>query len=73
MIPGIREADGRVGPSLAGFAQRQIIAGQLSNNAENLIRWIVNPPSIEPGTAMPNLGVTEEQARDIAAYLFKLE
>jgi cytochrome c len=72
-IPGIKEADGKVGPPLAGFAERQIIAGQLPNNAENLISWIMDPPSIEPGTAMPNLNVTEEQARDIAAYLFTLE
>jgi cytochrome c1 len=72
-IPGIPEADGQVGPPLAGFAGRQVIAGQLPNNAENLIAWIVDPPSIEPGTAMPNLNVTEEQARDIAAYLFTLE
>jgi cytochrome c len=71
-IPGIREADGLVGPPLIHWGQRQIVAGQVPNNADNLIRWIMNPPSIEPGTAMPNLHVTEEQARDIAAYLFTL-
>ena len=27
---------------------------------------------VEPGTAMPNLGVSEEQATDVAAYLFTL-
>ncbi len=71
-IPGIREADGNVGPPLTDFAERQIIAGQVPNNADNLIQWIMDPQSIEPGTAMPNLSVTEEQARDIAAYLFQL-
>jgi cytochrome c len=73
IIPGIREADGLVGPPLIHFGRRKIIAGQISNTADNLIRWITNPQSVEPGTAMPNLNVTEEQARDIAAYLFELE
>jgi cytochrome c1 len=71
-IPGISDADGLVGPPLIHWGGRQIIAGQVPNNADNLIRWIMNPQSIEPGTAMPNLNVTEEQARDIAAYLFTL-
>ena len=72
IVPGIRDADGLVGPPLIHFGRRQIIAGQVPNNADNLIRWIMNPQSIEPGTAMPNLNVTEEQGRDIAAYLFTL-
>ncbi len=73
IIPGIREADGLVGPPLIHFGRRKIIAGQISNTADNLIRWIMNPQSVEPGTAMPDLEVTEQQARDIAAYLFELE
>jgi cytochrome c len=44
----------------------------MGNSAENLIRWIVNPQAINPGTAMPNLGVSEPHARDMAAYLFTL-
>jgi cytochrome c1 len=73
IIPGIRDADGLVGPPLIHFGRRKIIAGQISNTADNLVRWIMDPQSVEPGTAMPDLGVSEEQARDIAAYLFELE
>jgi cytochrome c1 len=72
MIPGIRDATGTVGPPLIDFGRRGIIAGQLPNTSENLIRWIQVPQSIEPGTAMPNLGATAQQARDIAAYLAAL-
>jgi cytochrome c len=72
VIPGIREADGTVGPPLTDFARRGFIAGQLPNNGENLVRWIMDPQAVEPGTAMPDLRVSEADARDIAAYLFTL-
>lgn len=72
MIPGVSGADGLVGPPLEKFARRVYIAGEVPNNADFLIRWIEVPQAIEPGTAMPNLGVTEGQARNIAAYLYTL-
>jgi cytochrome c len=72
LIPGVVDARGMVGPSLEHFAQRSFIAGEVPNTTANLVKWIVNPPSIEPKTAMPVLGVTPEQARDIAAYLYQL-
>lgn len=71
-IPGIEHAVGRVGPPLTFFARRVFIAGQVPNTPDYLIRWIVVPQSIEPGTAMPTLGVTDGDARDIAAYLYTL-
>lgn len=71
-IAGVTGAAGRVGPPLTGIASRSIIAGEVANTPANLIRWIMDPPSIEPGTAMPNLGVTEQTARDMAAYLYTL-
>jgi cytochrome c1 len=71
-IPGIPQAKGMVGPPLDHFAGRAYIAGQIPNTAEGLIKWIMVPQSIEPGTAMPNLGITEQQARDMAAYLYTL-
>lgn len=71
-IPGIREARGRVGPSLGGIADRSIIAGHLPNTPDNMIRWIMDPPAINPQTAMPKLGVTAAPARDIVAYLYTL-
>ena len=69
-IPGINGANGRVGPSLSGFRRLRFIAGEIPNTPENAIRWIVDPKKIEPGTIMPKLGVTPDQARDILAYLY---
>lgn len=73
VIPGIRKANGVVGPPLNFWSRRGLIAGAITNNPDNLIQWIVDPQSIEPGTAMPDLGVTEAEARDMAAYLYTLE
>jgi cytochrome c len=71
-IPGFEGDPAIEGPPLTAWSQRQYIAGSLPNRAEELIRWIVDPHAIEPGTAMPTLGVTEEEARDMAAYLYSL-
>jgi cytochrome c1 len=71
-IPGIRTAQGLVGPPLTSFARRTLIAGEVPNSPQNLVRWIENPMQIEPRTAMPNLGVSDPQANDIAAYLYTL-
>jgi cytochrome c len=69
-IPGVPGADAQAAPPLHQFYQRSYIAGRLPNTAENLVRWIQDPQQIEPGTAMPNLGVTADEARDIVAYLY---
>ena len=72
LVPGIRSARGVVAPPLSAFARRAYIAGEVPNTPENLVRWIVNPQSVAPGTAMPNLGVSDPVARDMAAYLYTL-
>lgn len=71
-IPGVAGADAVVAPPLHDFGRRAYIAGRLPNNADNLIAWIIDPQAIEPGTAMPDLDVSEEDARHIAAYLLSL-
>lgn len=71
-IPGIRGTTGAIGPSLTGFGLRGYIAGVKPNRPGFLTQWVRDPPSIAPNTAMPNLGVTEEEARHIAAYLYTL-
>lgn len=71
-IPGIKDANGLVGPPLILFARRTYVGGEVPNTPPNLIRWIQDPKSIEPGTAMPDLGLNEQQARDVAAYLYTL-
>lgn len=68
-VAGVRGADGLVGPPLTRFGQRSYIAGELINNPENLQRWIRDPQAVEPGTAMPDLGVSAVDARDIAGFL----
>lgn len=72
VIPGIPAANGRVGPPLTDFADRAYVAGILVNEPDAVVSWIQNPPAHRPGTAMPVLGVTEADARDIAAYLYTL-
>lgn len=72
VIPGIPMATGMVGPPLAGIAQRGMIAGIAPNTPDEMVRWIEMPQSMSPGNAMPDLGVSEAQARDIAAYLYTL-
>lgn len=72
IIPGIYDARGLVGPPLTYFGERTMIAGELPNVPSNLVRWVENPVSIEPHTAMPDLGLSETQAEDVAAYLYTL-
>ncbi|HSM54632.1 MAG TPA: cytochrome c3 family protein [Candidatus Sulfomarinibacteraceae bacterium] len=71
-IPGIKGADALVGAPLTAWSERHYIAGSLPNTPSNLVRWIMDPQEIEPGTLMPDLGVTEADARHMAAYLYTL-
>ncbi len=70
-IPGVPAATGKVGPPLRGVARRAYLAGLLPNSRENMIRWIRAPRSIKPGTAMADMQVSEDQARDMVAYLYR--
>ena len=72
-IPRVPGAESTVGPSLAGEATRAYVAGVTPNTPENMIRWIMNPPSIDDKTARPNLHVNATDARDIAAYISTLQ
>lgn len=71
-IDGVPGARGLVGPPLDGIGNREFIAGELPNTPQNLMRWIQHPRQVEPHTAMPEMGVTEQDSRDIAAYLYTL-
>jgi len=71
-ISGVPGADGLVDPPLNGIRNRQYIAGELPNTADNLMRWIQHPRQIEPHTVMPDMNVNEQDSRDIAAYLYTL-
>jgi cytochrome c len=71
-IPGVRGARGLVAPPLFWFSRRTFIAGELPNTPANLVRWVREPQGVEPKTAMPALGLSDQQARDVAAYLYTL-
>ena len=73
MIPGIDGARGLVGPPLDHMSRRRIIAGMLENTPANLIVWLRDPQEVVPGNAMPDVGLSEDQARDVAAYLYTLD
>jgi cytochrome c len=70
-IPGLA-GEANVGPPLNRIGRRVYIAGVLLNKPENMIRWLKNPPEVDPKTAMPNVGATDADVRDIACYLYTL-
>lgn len=72
-VPGVSGANALVGPPLNQWRRRVYIAGRVPNTPETLVRWIVSPRAFDPRTAMPDMGVSEADARDIAAYLFTLD
>jgi cytochrome c len=71
-ISGVAGARGLVGPPLDGIAAREYIAGEMPNTAANLMKWIQHPRQVEPHTVMPEMNVSEQDSRDIAAYLYTL-
>jgi cytochrome c2 len=73
LVPGIRSARGRVGPTLERFAQRPYLAGKWPNDADHLVRWLRDPPAMAPHTAMPALVHDDAAARDVAAFLYTLQ
>lgn len=72
-IPEVPGAQGGIGGTLHAFGKRSYIGGQLPNSPVTLARWIADPAALIPGTAMPDMGASEEDARDMAAYLLTLE
>jgi cytochrome c len=72
-IPGIRGATALVGPPLTQMGGRAYVGGVLVNTPDNMIKWLKNPPGVDAKTAMPNLRVTDADARDIATYLYSLQ
>jgi cytochrome c1 len=72
-IDGIPQSKATIGPPLTQLGSRTHLAGNLENTPGNLMRWIQNPREVNPGTAMPNVGVTDSDARDITAYLLQFK
>lgn len=73
LVPGVEGAVGTMGPPLAGIADRPILMGGIPNEPANMMKWIRDPREINPRTLMPDLNLGEQDASDIAAYLYTLE
>jgi cytochrome c2 len=71
-IPGVAGAGGLVGPPLTGIAQRVYLAGVLRNSPENMSAWLQDPQQFVPGNAMPRMGISPSDARDVTAFLYTL-
>ena len=71
-IPKVLDAIGTAGPPLDDIGARVYLAGTLPNSPQSMAAWIRSPQAFKPGTAMPNLNVTEQDARDMVAYLDRL-
>lgn len=66
-------ADGDIGPDLTHLASRETLAaGVFKNTPENLMKWIRYPQTYKPGSHMPNMNLTDQTFREIAAYLGEL-
>jgi cytochrome c1 len=72
-IPRVDGANGNVGPPLSSFSRRVYIGGVLLNTPDHLHQWLLDPPSIDPKTAMPNVGLNDQESRDLAAFLYTLD
>lgn len=72
-FPDIAWPRGRLGPALDGFGRQGLIAGQLPNQPGVLMQFVRDAPSLIPGTAMPAIPMTDQEARDVTAYLLQLE
>lgn len=72
-IPEVPGVQGNAGPPLDGFGHRSYIAGGIPNLPDNLVRWLDNPQAVKPGNLMPDVGVSPDEARHMAAYLYTLQ
>jgi mono/diheme cytochrome c family protein len=72
-IPGIEWPTGRMGPPLAGFAEKELIDGHIPNRPDLLARFVRDAPSLSPEGTMPAMPLSQQESRDVAAYLYTLD
>jgi len=72
-IPEVQGPNGDAGPSLQSMGRMSYIAGSIPNQPENMIRFLQNPPAVKPGTLMPALGISNDEARHMAAFMYSLK
>jgi cytochrome c1 len=69
-VDGVPGATGVAGPNLTNVALRPTLAGEsIPNSSATLEQWLLDPQSLKPGTTMPRLGLSEQEARDLTAFL----
>ena len=76
VVASVPEAVGTSGPALDGFGDPSkwpLIAGVLANTPDNAKRWIIDPVSFKPDTAMLNVGLSDADADAIVAFLRTLK
>ena len=69
-IPETEGADGLTGPPLTAMSRQAYVAGVVQNTPEMLAAFIADPQAIDPRSAMPKLGLSLEEARSVAEYLY---
>ena len=69
-IFGVPGAVGQVGPSLNGLDKRAEIAARLQNDPAAMRAWIQHPQAIQPGSGMPEMGLSDRDVRDVVAFLY---
>lgn len=65
----------RLAPNLANFGDRDMVAGVLDNNTENIKDWLKDPAKVKPGNVMAGkYGTLNDQQVDaLTAYLQSLK
>lgn len=72
-FPDVKWPRGRLGPSLEDFGRQSLIAGRLPNQPGVLMQFVRDAPALVPGTAMPAIPMTDQEARDVTVYLLQLQ
>ncbi len=72
-FPDVKWPRGALGPSLQNFGRQGLIAGRLPNQPGVLMQFVRNAPVLVPGTAMPAILMTDQEALDVTAYLLTLK
>lgn len=72
-FPDVKWPRGGLGPSLENFGRQGLIAGRLPNQPGPLMQFVRDAPALVPGTAMLATTMTDQEARDVTAYLLQLK
>jgi len=65
---------GALGPDLSHFGSRELFgAGLWPTTVDNVVAWLKDPPALKPGSRMPNLHLSDAEAKALAVYLTSLK